>query len=80
MVDTLCWGKIKSNLIRDLCLFVALSVKMYWEAKKKIQGFEEIMVLKFQRTESRVSTFSLWAKKHTNTDQNIRHGTLYGCN
>ena len=32
-----------------MLLLVALSIEMFWEAKKKIQGFEEIMVLKFQR-------------------------------
>ena len=43
-----------------MLLLVALSIEMFWEAKKKIQGFEEIMVLKFQRNKLRVSPFGFW--------------------
>ena len=44
ITHVVCWAKEKMML-----LLVALSIEMFWEAKKKIQGFEEIMVLKFQR-------------------------------
>ena len=55
ITHVVCWAKEKMML-----LFVALSIEMFWEAKKKIQGFEEIMVLKFQRNKLRVSPFSFW--------------------
>ena len=53
LLHIVSWAKEKIQFDRRfgkmMLLLVALSIEMFWEAKKKIQGFEEIMVLKFQR-------------------------------
>ena len=64
LLHIVCWAKKKIQFDRRfgkmMLLLVALSIEMFWEAKKKIKGFEEIMVLKFQRNKLRVSPFSFW--------------------